>query len=178
MDKAAFDVLYQTHYRRVLGLCRKMLGRAADAEDATQEVFMRGFRNFSRYRTRDPFGPWINTIASNYCVDVLRREQRLDRVFRREAESPEPVSPLSNGSDQLISAHEAKVINRAVEALPEQYRLPIVLAYYAEASYEEIAGTLGITTSHVGVLLLRGRRKLRAALATDAAEPHGHGKEN
>ena len=56
-------------------------------------------------------------------------------------------------------------ITRAVEALPDQYRLPIVLAYYAEASYQEIADTLGITVNHVGVLLLRGKKHLRDSLA-------------
>jgi RNA polymerase sigma factor (sigma-70 family) len=65
----------------------------------------------------------------------------------------------------LISAHEADAITAAVEALPEQYRLPIVLAYYADASYDEIANTLGITPNHVGVLLLRGKRRLRQDLA-------------
>jgi RNA polymerase sigma-70 factor (ECF subfamily) len=165
MDKAAFDAYYREHYRRVHGLCRRMLGGAADAEDATQEVFMRGYRSFGRYRSQDPFGPWINTIATNHCIDLLRGNKRVRELFSAEADPEEVASPLENGSAPLIRSQDAEAVSRAVEALPEQYRVPIVLAYYSDASYDEIADTLGITRNHVGVLLLRGRKKLRAQLA-------------
>lgn len=165
MTMAAFDALYREHYRRILGLCRRMLGQAADAEDATQEVFMRGFRAFNSYRSSDPFGPWIGTIATNHCIDVLRRQRRANDIFSEDVDSSESAGPLENGVAPLIQAGNAERINSAVEALPEQYRIPIVLAYYADASYEEIADSLGISTSHVGVLLFRGKKKLRQALA-------------
>lgn len=170
MDKAAFDAYYREHYRRVHGLCRRMLGPTADAEDATQEVFMRGYRSFGRYRSQDPFGPWINTIATNYCIDVLRGNKRVRDLFNAEAEPDEVASLADNGTAPLIREEDAEAVNRAVEALPEQYRLPIVLAYYSDASYDEIADVLGITRNHVGVLLLRGRKRLRADLANQTAE--------
>lgn len=178
MTKAAFDDLYREHYRRVFGLCRRMLGQAADAEDATQEVFMRGFRAFSSYRSGDPFGPWIGAIASNYCIDVLRKQRRVSELFQEERDLPEPVGPLENGAAPLIQADNAGSINDAVEALPEQYRIPIVLAYYADASYEEIAETLGISTSHVGVLLFRGKKKLRQVLAENTPSLVSDTEEN
>ena len=166
MDRASFDALYREHYPRVLGLCRRMLGGVADAEDAAQEAFMRGFRAFGSYKSRDPFGPWIGTIASNYCIDVLRKRRRQKDLFAADsADATDLVAPTKDGVDKLISAHEAGAITQAVEALPDQYRLPIVLAYYAEASYQEIADTLGITVNHVGVLLLRGKKRLRDELA-------------
>lgn len=167
MSKAGFDDLYRQHYHRVLGLCRRMLGGAHDAEDAAQEVFMRAYKGFGRYKSRDPFAPWINAIAGNYCIDVLRGRRRLSAVFGDADDNSvdELTDPADNGAGPLISAHEAEAITRAVEALPEQYRLPIVLAYYADASYAEIAETLGITPNHVGVLLVRGKRHLRQALA-------------
>lgn len=169
MNKAVFDALYREHYHRVVGLCRRMLGTTLDAEDAAQEVFMRAYRAFGSYKARDPFGPWIGAIARNYCIDVLRQRKRLGDVFADtaadEAALADPADPLENGVGALISAYEAEAINRAVEALPEKYRLPVVLAYYADASYQEIAETLGTTANHVGVLLLRGKERLRQALA-------------
>lgn len=66
MSRAEFDPLYREHYHRILGLCRRMLGSVHDAEDAAQEVFMRGYRSFRRYRPQEPFGPWIGAIATNY----------------------------------------------------------------------------------------------------------------
>ena len=168
MNKAAFDALYRDHYQRVYGLCRRMLGQAADAEDATQEVFMRGYRSIGRYRPRDPFGPWIGAIASNYCVDVIRGRKRAAEIF--EAEPADAPDPKDNGIGPLIHAEDADAVNRAVEALPDQYRLPIVLAYYSDASYDEIAETLGITRNHVGVLLLRGKKMLRGQLYSPSSE--------
>ena len=170
MDKAAFDAYYREHYRRVYGLCQRILGRTADAEDATQEVFMRGYRSFGRYRSQDPFGPWINTIASNYCIDVLRGNRRVRDLFDTDAEPDETESVLDNGAAALIREADSEAVNQAVEALPEQYRLPIVLAYYSDASYDEIADTLGITRNHVGVLLLRGKKKLRQQLANTTGQ--------
>lgn len=171
MNRANFDALYREHYPRVLGLCRRMLGNAHDAEDAAQEVFMRGYRALWRYRTRDRFGPWIGAIATNHCIDVLRRRRRLGDVFSDvPGEAAELEDPAASGVAPLISAHDADAVMRAVEALPEQYRLPIVLAYYADASYDDIASALGITPNHVGVLLLRGKQRLRRSLAGFAEE--------
>ena len=165
MNQAAFDALYREHYGAVLGFCRRMLGGTADAEDAAQEVFMRGYRNFGRYRASDPFAPWIGAIARNYCLDVLRKRNRLAGAVGETVEESSLADPEEAGPAILISEYRAQAINEAVEALPEKYRLPIVLAYYADASYEEIAHALDITSSHVGVLLLRGKRQLRETMA-------------
>ncbi len=170
MKKAAFDALYREHYGRVYGLCRRLLGQSADAEDATQEVFVRAYRSFGRYRREDPFGPWISTIAGNYCIDLLRGKQRRGDLFNEDAEVDPASDPLDNGAGPLIRSQDAETINRAVEALPEQFRLPVVLAYYSDASYDQIAETLGITRNHVGVLLLRAKKKLREQLTTQSAQ--------
>jgi len=169
MNRAAFDALYREHYHAVRSLCRRMLGSSHDGEDAAQEAFMRAYRAFGRYRSRDPFGPWVGSIATNYCIDVLRGRRRISELFD-ETEVAEPLDPAPNGAAALISAHEADEITRAVEALPAKYRLPIVLAYYADATHDEIANTLGITRNHVGVLLLRGREQLRRQLAQPEKE--------
>ena len=165
MNRAAFDALYREHYPYIRRFCRRMLGSTHDAEDAAQEVFMRAYRAFGRYRASDPFKPWISAIASNYCIDLLRSRGRFNEVFA-EADTAEPEDPATNGVAALISSYEGEAITRAVQALPDKYRLPIVLAYYADASYEEIADNLGITSNHVGVLLSRGRDQLRRDLST------------
>lgn len=168
MKKAAFNALYSAHYHRVLGLCRRMLGGVMDAEDATQEVFMKGYRSIGKYQQDKPFGPWISAIAGNYCIDVLRRRKRLAAVFSdADIEIEQSADSQLDSEASLINAHEAEVISRAVESLPEKYRLPIVLAYYADASYEEIAAQLGIKVSNVGVLLLRAKKQLRDKLQED-----------
>ena len=176
MDRAAVDDLYRANYRRVLGICRRLLGEAGGAEDAAQEVFMRGLRSLARYDETAPFGPWIGAIARNYCIDALRKRKRLNALFSdAEVAEADLEAPATGPVDTLISDSDAAVVTAAVDALPESYRLPIVLAYYGEASYEEIAESLDITPNHVGVLLLRGRQRLRKLLEEQQTRP---GKEN
>jgi len=114
MNRARFDALYREHYPRVLGLCRRMLGGSSDAEDAAQEVFMRGYRAIRRYRREQPFGPWIAAIATNYCIDLLRRRLRWGRMFSDEPSASEELpDPAEHGAATLIEAHDANVVSRA-----------------------------------------------------------------
>ncbi|MEQ8858764.1 MAG: sigma-70 family RNA polymerase sigma factor [Pseudomonadales bacterium] len=169
MVQPSFDALYREHYPRVLGICRRLLGAAGDAEDAAQDTFVRGYRAFARYRPEDPFGPWIGAIASNHCIDLLRRRQRLNELFSDADDAADSLpDPTGNGVGPLIEASDAAAVSAAVDRLPDRYRLPILLAYYADASYDDIAANLGITRNHVGVLLLRGRERLRHELAETA----------
>jgi len=135
---------------------------------------MRGLRAFGRYNQAEPFAPWINKIGSNYCIDLLRTRTRQNAVFSEEVVSEDRLEdPVETGVAALISAFEAEEVARAVQALPEKFRVPLVLTYYAEASYEDIANTLGITPNHVGVLLVRAKRQLREQLASLRASTSG-----
>lgn len=164
-QEVSFEELYRTHYRRVFGLCRQLLGSWDQTEDATQEVFMRAHRAFESYDPKQPFSGWILKIATNYCVDVMRRRTKERQLFDSEAaESHEIASDRPTAVGELIVAEEAGRVKDAIESLPEKYRIPLVLAYYGESSYEDIATTLGISRNHVGVLILRGKQQLRSLL--------------
>jgi RNA polymerase sigma-70 factor (ECF subfamily) len=166
MNRTRFDAHYREHYPRVLGTCRRMLGSTFDAQDAAQEVFMRGYRAFDRYRQDEPFGPWIGRITANYCIDLLRRRQRLGTLFSDDPDALDDVAEsAADGTLLLAAEHDAQRVSEAVDALPEKYRVPIVMAYYSDASYDDIAAALDISRNHVGVLLLRAKQHLRRALA-------------
>jgi RNA polymerase sigma-70 factor (ECF subfamily) len=143
-----------------------MLRRNDQAEDAAQEVFLRAFRAFGTYDPAQPFKAWIMTIAARHCVDLVRRRSKERTLF---GEEPAEAHSLDDEGDAtvgpLVTAERADAVKTAVGALPDKYRVPLLLAYYNEASYDEIAAALGITRNHVGILLLRGKRALRAALA-------------
>jgi len=81
----AFEILYKEYYVRVFGLCRRLLNSASLAEDATQETFMRAYRKFGSYDSDQPFWQWIAAIASNHCIDVLRRQKRMPELAGEEA---------------------------------------------------------------------------------------------
>ena len=159
---AQFEQLYRSHYRRVHGLCRQLLGRSGSADDATQEVFMRAYRAFDRYDPGQPFAGWILSIANHYCIDVVRRRAKETRLFDATGvEQVEMESADVSALDALVTSERAAEVKAAIASLPDKQRVPLVLAYYEDASYDEIAAALGITRNHVGVLLLRAKRALR-----------------
>ncbi len=170
--KIDFETLYRDHYPRVFGLCRRLLGAAVPAEDAAQEVFVRAYRALDRYDTHQPFAAWILSIASNYCIDLLRGRARDRKLFDTDVDSEIEARDTSAPAalDSLIDAERGAEIRDAIAALPDKYRLPIVLAYYNDANYDEIAHTLGVTRNHVGVLLLRAKQMLRQTLAASQGE--------
>jgi RNA polymerase sigma-70 factor (ECF subfamily) len=167
--EVAFAELYQTHYRPVRGLCRQLLGSAERAEDAAQEAFIRAYKSFASYDPAQPFAAWIMKIARNHCLDVLRRRGTERGIFGEEADEVAAIEDTdTDGLGELLTAERARAVNAAVADLPERYRLPLVLAYFADASYDEIAAELGITRTHVGALLCRAKQALRQTLSEES----------
>jgi RNA polymerase sigma-70 factor, ECF subfamily len=168
--EVSFAELYKTHYRLVFGICRRLLG-AERAEDAAQEVFARAYRSFASYDGAQPFGAWISRIASNYCIDVIRRAKKERQIFGTESEERIAAEADStNVLGDLLTVERAGEIRAAVAALPDRYRLPLVLAYFEEASHDDIAERLGITRQHVATLIFRAKQALRRELHADAEE--------
>lgn len=167
----AFEILYKDYYVRVFGLCRRLLISNQLAEDATQETFMRAYKNFAKFDAEQPFWRWIASIANNHCVDLLRNKNRTEQLFGDETqELAEVVSSDKPILSDLIAAEQFEVLNAAVAQLPDKYRVPVVLAYFNDASYDQIAEHLKISRNHVGVLLLRAKQQLRSSLASNTGE--------
>lgn len=162
----AFEILYKDYYVRVFGLCRRLLISNQLAEDATQETFMRAYKSFGKFDAEQPFWQWIASIANNHCIDVLRSKNRTDQLFGDETqELADVVSSDKPVLSDLIAVEEFDTLNSAIAELPDKYRVPLVLAYFHDASYEEIAEHLNVSRNHVGVLLLRAKQHLRNSLA-------------
>jgi RNA polymerase sigma-70 factor (ECF subfamily) len=166
---AAFEILYRDYYVRVFGLCRRLLNSSELAEDAAQETFMRAYKNFRKYDAELPFWQWIAAIANNHCIDLLRRQNRTDALFGDEGiEIEQLVAGDAPVVSDLISLQQAQSLNDAVANLSAKYRVPLVLAYFSQLSYDDIARQLKISRNHVGVLLLRAKQRLRADLERSA----------
>lgn len=168
--KLDFEAEYRSSYGRVYGLCLRLLGATMLAEDAAQDAFVRAYRALDRYDPAQPFAAWVIGIARNRCIDLLRRRHGELRFGDEAAELAAAESGSSDGIEALLVTERSGRVRAAIAALPEKYRLPILLAYYNEASYDEIAEALGISRNHVGVLLLRGRQALRKTLASSEEE--------
>jgi RNA polymerase sigma-70 factor (ECF subfamily) len=104
-------------------------------------------------------------IANNYCIDIVRRRRKERQIFGKESdERIEAEADRTNVLGDLLTAERAHEVKAAVAALPERYRIPLVLAYYSESSYDDIAASLGITATHVATLIYRAKQALRRSL--------------
>ena len=167
-DDEALGEIYRRYVRRVFGLCRYMLNSREGAEDATSEVFLKLQRSIDSYDGSIPFPRWLLRVAGNQCIDALRRRQRGLKVFVEvedpaaviEAASSEP-SPLG----AVISSQERAQVRDTIARLPENYRVPLILRYYGELSYDEIAQELGLKRDYVAALIFRAKQELRRRLA-------------
>jgi RNA polymerase sigma-70 factor (ECF subfamily) len=160
-----FADLYKEHHRRVFNLCAYLLKSRQAAEDAAQDVFFRAQSRLSMYDSSLPFSSWILKVASNYCIDLLRRRGLEKRLF--DSNDPESMNLKSKHPSPLgyvLSAEQSETVRRAVDDLPEKFRIPIVLTFYNEFNYEQIADILQIPRNTVATLLFRGKRLLREKL--------------
>lgn len=146
---------------RMLGLARRMLGDAAEAEDVVQEVFLRAWKQARVWKPgAGKFDTWMHRVALNLCYDRLRRRRE-----QPTAEPPERPDPTPDAESGLIGAAMADRVREAVAALPERQRTALVLCHYQELSNIEAAALLEVSVEAVESLLSRARRALRASLA-------------
>lgn len=164
--------IYKTHYRRVFNLCRYLLNSFDRAEDATHEVFLRVQLKLGSYNPELPLSTWLLKIASNYCMDLLRRKSTERRIFDMDSSDAfDPPSAASSPLSEVLAAERGQDVRAAIGALAEKYRVPLVLAYYNELNYEEISEIIGAERTQVAVLIFRGKQQLRQLLLK------GRGKE-
>ena len=158
-----WEEVVRQHSARVYRLAYRLTGNTHDAEDLTQEVFVRVFRSLSSY-TPGTFEGWLHRITTNLFLDMARRRQRI----RFEGLGDESAQWLSGGEPTPAQAFDDRHldgdIQAALKALAPEYRAAVVLCDIEGLSYEEIAETLGVKLGTVRSRIHRGRAQLRAAL--------------
>lgn len=168
-DQAGLAELYAEFGRRVLGLCRQLLGSPEAAEDARSEVFLRLPRALERYDVSLPFDRWLLSVTSHHCLDVLRRRRLESRLFAADLDETDSASvgsePAPSPLAAVLSDEGRARVRAALLRLPERYRVSLALRYYGELGYDEIASQLGLTRNHVAILIFRGKQALRRLLA-------------
>jgi RNA polymerase sigma-70 factor (ECF subfamily) len=164
-DQAAFGQLMHRYTGAVYNLAYRMLGNAQDAEDAVQEIFLRAYTRLTSFDRSRRFSTWLLSIGSNYCIDRLRRRRfawlTLDDVAYT-------MPSRERGPERSALEHEQRDrIQAALRQLPEHYRLVLVLRYWQDMSYDEIAHVTGLTESALKTRLHRARHMLADALGPE-----------
>ncbi len=160
-DPAAVRALMARKLTRINGLAQRMLRDASEAEDVTQEVFLRAWRQAPKWVPGAArFDTWLHRVALNLCYDRLRR--------RREIPTETPPEQTDEGPapDRGLEAEDVGVrVAAALARLPDRQREAVVLCHYQELGNIEAAGLMGVSVEALESLLSRGRRALRSALA-------------
>ena len=161
-DKAAFGMLIEAYQTPVYNLAYRMLRNAREAEEAAQEAFIRAYTRLDSYDPNRKFSTWLLSITSNYCIDLLRKR----RAILLSIDAPLPPHPalMSDRDDrpevQVMAGEREEIVQSLLDELPDDYREAVVLRYWYDLSYEEIAEIMDTTISAIKSRLFRARRQL------------------
>jgi RNA polymerase sigma-70 factor (ECF subfamily) len=159
-DQRAFGLLVQAYQKPVFNLTYRMLGNAQEAEDAAQETFLRAYSSLRQYQPEHKFSTWLFAIANHHCIDRLRKR----RVAFVSIEDNPVLENLTGETPlperQALMREQSAEMQKLLQELEPEYRLPLVLRYWEDYSYEDIAATMEITVAAVKSRLFRARQQI------------------
>ena len=166
-DETAFEELIRLYEKKIYALCVRMCGNAEDAEEAAQDTFLALWRGIDRFRQESALSTWIYRLASNACIDLMRRRRKSeggvsldDEALFLDAADPAPQPP------QALEQREAqRLLQEGLMSLPAEYRSILLLREVEGLSYSEISETLELELGTVKSRISRGRTLLRNFLS-------------
>jgi RNA polymerase sigma-70 factor (ECF subfamily) len=159
-DQPAFRMLVRRHLPAMVGVARRILGNAADAEEVAQEAMLRVWTHAPRWQPLAAFKTWLTRVVVNLCLDRKRRAQWVPLEAAGEL-----VDPALGIVERKELDERESLLRRAIENLPDRQRVAIVLTYSEGMSNAQVADVLDTSVSAVETLLVRGKQRLRNALA-------------
>ena len=166
-DLAAYGQLVERYQNRVYNLALKLIGSSEDAKDTVQEIFIKAYRALPGFQGEAGFSTWLYRVASNKCLDFLRkknRERKHNYSFEEGDFSQEAVNSQYGPEEAFLLKEKQERLKKAVTELPETYRLVLVLHHYQGFSYREVAGITGLPEKTVATRLHRAKKLLREKL--------------
>lgn len=170
-DQQAFAKLVEAYQRPVFNLTYRMLGNPQEAEDAAQETFLRAYASLDKYNPAHKFSTWLFSIANHHCIDRLRKRRvtwvSIDDnpvMQHMQADTPQPEGTA------LAGEHSAEV-QQLLDQLEPEYRMPLILRYWEDYSYEEIAASLELSVAAVKSRLFRARQQIAKLYMEREAAP-------
>lgn len=158
-NQEAFTHLVEAYQRPVYNLCYRMLGDAEEAEDASQETFLRVYKNIKHYDHKRPFTTWLLSIAAHYCIDLLRK-RRMVVISMDGHPYLDPPDGLPGPEASFFVKENQRRVQASLKSLNPHDRAAVIMYYWYDFSYEEIAQSLSLTISAVKSRLHRARLTL------------------
>jgi RNA polymerase sigma-70 factor (ECF subfamily) len=169
-DQPSYDRLMKKYYKLIQNLIYRMIFNKDDVEDLTQEAFIKAFNSLDKFDKEYAFSTWLFKIATNNCIDYLRKKKlttfSIDKEIYHEDEDLRFEIPDENyiPDRNMIEKQKEKVIEQAIDSLPEKYKQVIILRHKMDKEYEEIAAELKIPLGTVKAHLFRARELLNKYL--------------
>ena len=160
-DKEAFAQLVELYQKRVFSVCYRMLGTSTAAEDAAQESFIRAFQAIAKYDPKRSFATWLLSITSHYCIDQIRKRKM--QFFSLDDEKYAWLAPPAKGPNPekfTLQNEKQDQVQKMLAELNEVDRAAVILQYWHDYSYQEIAEALDLSLSAVKSRLYRARLEL------------------
>jgi len=168
-DAQAWGDLYREYAPAIFRFCRRAMPTHEDAEDATMEIFMKLRDKLSQFDHTRSFTAWLYKVAANHCWDLLRRRKGRQNKETEDVDEIPLEHPDPNQLERLIEERSNEEVRKALGKLGVRARMALVMRYYSDMSYDEIADALGVRRAFVGVVLLRARHELRQVLGENSA---------
>jgi len=170
-DSQQFEAFMKAYQNMVFTSAVRLLGNDAEAEDVSQEVFLKAYERYGELKNSPTIGGWLKTVTRNLCLNHLSRYRARWRFFSEmtperdgeEASTPEWAAPDTH-EQQVATGDHRQLLESVMHKLPSAQRVPLVLYHFEEMSYEEIAAKLRVSLSKVKTDIHRGRESLRQKL--------------
>ena len=174
-DQSAWDTIVRTYWRKVFNVAYRFVGTYDEAEDLTQEIFLKVFRSLGTFDRRANFQTWLISVSRNLCIDRYRSGRRDREVFAREVDAATVQAESAGPSPhaRVETQDRVALLREALRALSPALRTAVLLRDIHELSYHEIAGKLGIAEGTVKSRINRGRTELARQIERLRAESAG-----
>jgi RNA polymerase sigma-70 factor (ECF subfamily) len=161
-DQDAWETIVRQHWRKVFNVAYKFVGRHEEAEDLTQDIFLKIFRSLGTFDRRANFQTWLISVSRNLCIDYYRSVRKERETIDRQL-TAEEAGPVSLDAGPLVALEQrdlAEMLRRALQTLPDSLRTAVMMRDIQELSYQEIAGRLRLPEGTVKSRINRGRKEL------------------
>jgi RNA polymerase sigma-70 factor (ECF subfamily) len=159
-DTNAFSVLVNRYKDLVFTLALKMLKNKEEAEEVSQDTFIKAYKSIHKFKGDSKFSTWIYRVAYNTCLDRLKKLKRTQHVVAIDEFTENEVKTIDNALDNLEAKERKQTIQECLHLLPAEDSFLLTLYYFEEQSLDEISKVVGITANNVKVKIFRSRKKL------------------
>ena len=169
-DTPSFSILVDRYKDLVFTLALRMVKHREEAEEVSQDTFIKVFKSLNKFKGDSKFSTWIYKVAYNTCLDRLKKHKRAQHLVAIDEYTEHQVKTIDNALDAMEREEKKEAIQSCMQLLPSDDSALLTLFYFEELSLEEIAKIVGLTTNNVKVKLFRSRKKLTSILR-DRLEP-------